>query len=399
MFKFKNRLILIPLTLLSSCTQKIAELIHSNGNENKIELASKKETLPAKKKDSNFSKVLRESIYFSSNLEREALKLISKNTSLQKMTLFSILSYIVETKSGVKKSTPYGLDCGKFDVQSEQKIIKISKICTKPGIEIIKIKTLEEDSLYEIEFMTKEWERVVGMSVTLTGENMLCQLKVKEKKLYRLKCDNWSYQMDSGQTSLTVMKANEFLFQRDSQKQFVIRGGFFKDLMENKKFDISVPMQGKIKIFEKEIKVIDQYSDEMNGVQQGETLNGLNKSNQIKNEIKGVKNEAVEGQKETKKDSEKESQESVNQVSPENQEVNPEAQASEGNIENKQEASQNETSNQVQTEENSGQENQNEHESKKSNPTEGEIDFGAEATQQPIPTAPTTRPQGRSRRR
>ncbi len=58
-----------------------------------------------------------------------------------------------------------------------------------------------------------------------------------------------------------MVKAKVFLLERDAPKQFVIKGGFFKELIENKKIDIEVPLEGKIKIIEKEIRVIDEFAE------------------------------------------------------------------------------------------------------------------------------------------
>lgn len=224
-------------------------------------LREKQYTAPIAKVDSRFGKTLREAIYFSNSLEREALKLILKDRSLQRLTLFSVLSYIAETDSGAKKSTPSGLDCGKYEIQKQGKTLLVKKACYTPSLEVARIDEVAVDSEYRVEFLIREWASVVGLSVSLTGENVICSLKIQEKKLYRLTCENWSYLTNEDQTSSTVLKAKEFNFQRDSQKQFVIKGGFFKELVENKKIDITVPLEGKIKIFEKEIQVIDEFLD------------------------------------------------------------------------------------------------------------------------------------------
>ena len=226
-------------------------------------------TIPIEK-PSEFSKLLRETIYFANSLEREALKLITKDSSFQKLTLFSVLSYVVETSSGAKKSTPLGLDCGQFTVRKNEKEISILKSCSKPFLELVHIHIVDESEKsahYEFNFVINEWSSVLGMPVTLTGSNVRCQMQVKDAKLKRLNCDNWSYLISEDQLSATVVKTKEFLFEREAQKQFVIRGGYFKELIENKKFDITVPLEGKIKIIEKEIRVIDEFLDKKNEVQ------------------------------------------------------------------------------------------------------------------------------------
>ncbi len=245
-----------------SCTPKGTGL--PKNDEQKVEKTDQiTQPLPELKK-SIFSKTLRESIYFSNSLEREALKLILKDNSFQKNTLFSVLSYVVETNSGAKKTTPFGLDCGQFLVKPEGKYLRIIKACVKPYSEIATIRTVEDENLYEVEFLIKEWASVVGLAVTLTGDNLRCSLRVKEKKLSVLNCDNWSYQTSADQFSSTVVKAREYVFNREAKKQFVIRGGFFKELVENKKIDIMVPLEGKIRIIEKELRVIDEFANKLN---------------------------------------------------------------------------------------------------------------------------------------
>lgn len=212
--------------------------------------------------DSAFSRVLREAIYFSNSLEREALKLILKDRSAQKLTLFSVLSYIVETNSGSKKSTPFGLDCGTFEVRRQAKEILIFKTCVKPEAEVVRIQEIKADERYQVRFTVREWSSVVGWAVALTGSDVKCDLRIRDKKLQSLNCENWSYQTDENQTSSTVMRAQVFFFQREAARQFVIKGGFYKELVENRKIDIVVPLEGKIKIMEKELQVIDEFADD-----------------------------------------------------------------------------------------------------------------------------------------
>lgn len=276
-----------------------------------------------------FSKTLRESIYFSNSLEREALKLILKDNSFQKNTLFSVLSYVVETNSGAKKATPYGLDCGQFLVKPDGKYIRVIKACVKPYAEIATILTVEDERLYEVEFLIKEWASVVGLSVTLTADNLRCSLRVKEKKLSGLNCDNWTYQTSADQFSSTVVKAREFTFRRDAKKQFVIRGGFFKELVENKKIDIMVPLEGKIKIIEKELRVIDEFANKLNE----ESRVQREKEEEYKKHIeaeagkKGSQESSQNNGRESGQESHQESQEASQDSSPENSEGSPQAPA------------------------------------------------------------------------
>ncbi|MBY0555016.1 hypothetical protein K2P97_10845 [bacterium] len=251
--------LLIFCIIIASCTKKSSEL---EQQDNKLlSPVPPAIDLKAVRKPQEFSKTLREAVYFSNSLEREALKLILKDSSLQKITLFSVLSYIFETNSGVKKSTPRGLDCGKYEIQRIQKDIRIFKTCVKPSVEIVQIHEIEADKEYQFDFLIKEWASVVGSAVALTGSDVKCIVAIKDKKLQRLNCENWSYQVSEDQMSSTVVKIKEFVFQRDAKNQFTIKGGFFKELSENKKINISVPLAGKIKIIEKEIEVIDEFAE------------------------------------------------------------------------------------------------------------------------------------------
>lgn len=319
-----KRLIQILFCFISfSCTPKGSDVPKSD--EQKVE-KTEDITRPAPEpKKSIFSKTLRESIYFSNSLEREALKLILKDNSFQKNTLFSVLSYVVETNSGAKKTTPYGLDCGQFIVKPEGKFIRVIKACVKPHSEIATIRTVDDENLYEVEFLIKEWASVVGLSVTLTGENLRCSLRVKDKKLSVLNCDNWSYQTSADQFSSTVVKAREFVFNREAKKQFVIRGGFFKELVENKKVDIIVPLEGKIKIIEKELRVIDEFANKLNE----ESRVQREKEEEYKKHIaaEAAKKISQDGSQETSQESgqegAKESQEASQDSSQENSEATP----------------------------------------------------------------------------
>jgi hypothetical protein len=254
------------ILLVAAChkTEEKKETVSVEDSQQKqTEIAPLKKPVEIKPK---VTKSLREAVYFSASLEREALKLLLKDNSFQRNTLFSVLSFILETSSGVRKSTPLGLDCGKFELQFQKDQLGIEKACQKPVREVARITTLTPDREYEILFKSNEWGRVLGQTAVLTGSDIKCRLSLVEQKLTMLNCENWYYQESENQLSATVIKTTEFLFQRNAEKQFVIRGGFYKELIENKKIDIVVPLEGKIKIIEKEIKVIDEFEDQKDGV-------------------------------------------------------------------------------------------------------------------------------------
>ena len=175
-------------------------------------------------KPSDFSKMLRESVYFANSLEREALKLITKDSGFSRLTLFSVLSYVVETSSGAKKSTPLGLDCGTFSVKKVGRDISILKACSRPFVEMAHIQIVnetEKSAEYFVDFTINEWSRILGMAVTLTGSNVRCLLNVKDAKLNRMSCDNWSYLISESHLTSTVVKTKVFLFERAPDQSVV----------------------------------------------------------------------------------------------------------------------------------------------------------------------------------
>lgn len=209
----------------------------------------------------HLTKEQREAIYFAASLEREALKLITKDSYYDKGTLFSALSFIVEADAGIKKIFPSNMDCSRF--RSEKKDSKISfyKVCQKPESLAMEVKVLMGGSELEIEFKTTEWASVMGSSVALTNPNVRCQLSIRDKRLQTMSCQNWAYLVTENQLSATEVKLRTFAFDRKNELQFHLKGGFFKDLVENKKIAILVPLNGQIKVIEKEIEVIDDFAE------------------------------------------------------------------------------------------------------------------------------------------
>jgi hypothetical protein len=269
------------------------------------------------KQKPKISRVLRESIYFAASLEREALKLIVKNESASRKTLFSTLSYIIENYSGSKKSAPLGLDCSKFDVLFATEGWVVLKSCYRPASEVAMIKTISKGSEYEFEFVTSQWASVLGMSAVLTGSNVKCRVTIVDEKLSGLSCDNWIHQVSEDQTSSTVVKAHEFVFNRNANKQFIIKGGFYKELVQNKKIDIEVPIRGKIKVIEKELKVIDEFSAYKDGVTDEIKKEEAKPENQdVKNQNSGE--ESPKGQDQTQSEGQNQS-EDQNQSEGQNQ--------------------------------------------------------------------------------
>jgi hypothetical protein len=138
------------------------------------EVGLKMEPAKPSEKKSLYSKELRESLYFAASLEREALRLITKNKSFELATLFSVLSFAFEIHSGTKKMAPSGIDCTRFRIVKQEKELKIFKTCQKPEVLIATLNESLTGAHYDINFKTKEWSAVVGLSVALTGSDISC---------------------------------------------------------------------------------------------------------------------------------------------------------------------------------------------------------------------------------
>ncbi len=246
------------ILFLSGCTWQRAD--NAVKNENPISAPA----VPASKP--LFSKELREGLHFAASLERESLRLISKNNSFEGTTLFSTLSYAFEIASGIKRSAPRNVDCSRFQITpGAAGILKIFKVCQKPMTLIATVTEKKPGSSNETElevlFHIKEWASVVGMSVTLTNSDIACRIQIKEKKLQQLTCDNWAYLLSSSDASATEVHLKMFSFRRDESLQLKLQGGFYRDLIERKKIEVKVPLQGKIELIEKEIDVKDDFAE------------------------------------------------------------------------------------------------------------------------------------------
>ncbi len=278
--------------ILTACPEKSGTIDPSKKlDQSKNQASSKKQA------EVEYSKEFRESLYFAASLEREALRLITKNSSFESTTLFSLMSYAFEADSGIKKSAPTRVDCTRFKILKKETEITLSKICIKPETLIARTIEKNQGRDYEIQFFTKEFGSVVGLSVALTNPDIICQLVLKEKKLQFLNCQNWTYQMSSNDLSSTEVKLKTFLFDRNQQKQLHLVGGFYKDLIENKKIEVIVPLEGKIKLIEKEIEVKDDFIDKpkTNEVPHGKKENDEKENRQKENPTE-KENKPQEGQ-------------------------------------------------------------------------------------------------------
>ena len=208
------------------------------------------------------NKKQREAIYFAASLEKEALKVLIKDSAFDKPTLFSVLSYAIEADSGIKSKAPSPLDCTRFRIDTQpknEKIFRVLKVCQRPEMVVAEIQIGLGSEDMTIHFFVKEWISVLGYSTTLSGDEIKCDLKVLNKKLNYLDCQGWNRMLSSTANSAEELRLKTFLFDRQGVHQFTLKGGIYKDLVEHKKIEVYVPVEGKIKRIEHEIEVIDEY--------------------------------------------------------------------------------------------------------------------------------------------
>lgn len=264
-------LIFLSILVLTSCFKKDEVVAESKPETSAAlrEIGPKKDgiTQAATAKpgpNQLLTKEQREAIYFSASLEKEALRLMTKNQYADDMSLFSVLSFAVEIAAGIKKNAPNRLDCTRFKFTEDRKdkdLIHIHKTCQKPEVLVANIRQTSNGNHLTVTFLIKEWASVVGLSVAVTGSDVICDLQIKNKKLSQLECLNWTKNLVSSATSSEELKLKTFIFNRDQQSQFLVKGGIFKDLVERKKIEMRVPLEGKIKLIEKEIEVIDEFAE------------------------------------------------------------------------------------------------------------------------------------------
>ena len=140
--------------------------------------------------------------------------------------------------------------------------INFYKTCEKPRrLMAVLAPTFDQKNL-EVEFYTKEWAAVLGLAVALTNPEVKCQISLKESKLQELTCSHWSFLIEQNQMSSTEVRLQTWQFNRTAKDQFILKGGFFKDLIQSKKIEIHVPLAGQIKLIEKELEVKDDFAAE-----------------------------------------------------------------------------------------------------------------------------------------
>lgn len=281
----------ITLTLLLSCTKK--ELPATQSEEVSAMPVTTVSTPIASQTLNDelvFAKMLTGNLKFIASLEKEVLKLLLEN-SAPDVNQFEVLAYGFDKYNGAKTGFLPGFGCQKIAVRSGIKKFEIYSECTKPAKKLAELsEDLTNKNKLTVVFNTPNWKVILGNAAGINPERV-CQFLIKDNKVQSFDCKDtvFSPRITGLDINLLELKIKRYEFNRNQANELVIEGGQFKDMIETKKINMTVPMSGKISIIEKEIKVKDDFTDMQN------KLLGLEETKETVNEDKkdGQKEESI----------------------------------------------------------------------------------------------------------
>lgn len=262
--------ICITLGLLLSCTKKelpasSADLKKSEDVVVPISSVSTPMTSQTLQDDLDLAKTLAGQIRFIASLEKEVLKLILEN-SAPDVNQFEVLGYGFDKFNGAKTGFLAGFGCQKIAVRAGVKKFEIFSDCTKPSKKLAEInQDVINKNKFTAIFLTANWKVILGNAAGINPDRV-CEFTLENKKVQTLDCQDtvFSPRFTTLDINLYELKIKKYTFNRNQAQELVIEGGHFKDLIETKKINLTVPMTGKISVIEKEIKIKDDFTDLQN---------------------------------------------------------------------------------------------------------------------------------------
>lgn len=232
-------------------------------------------TEPQKKElRKNIFKVFYNSLKFVASLETEVFKLVYPQSE-NRIWPLDVLAYAASKEAGLK-ITLKNYDCQRLEwVEKDEKLL-LQKQCSKPPLTLAQVTPIflnkvQEPLYYTIEFMNENWENILGPSAQLQAENRECTVVVVRGQVTSYNCKNTFFSTELGGLNLQEIRLPTFAFKRNSEgsslqdiEMVQVKGAFYKDLIEVKKISLTIPLTGKIKIIEKELKVRDDFADLQN---------------------------------------------------------------------------------------------------------------------------------------
>ena len=257
----------ITLTFWVGCTKK--ELPSSKKEDAVVDVPTTIVNTPPLKAgpeaEKAYARMLGANLKFLGSLEKEVLKLLLEGSSPE-VNQFEVLSFGFDKFNGAKTGFLQGFGCQKIAVRAAPKKFEVYSECTKPAK---KLADITEDSSNKnhltIVFLTSNWKVILGNAAGINPERT-CEVIFKDNKVQSLDCKDtvFSPRFTGVDINLYELKIRKYLFNRNQANELVIEGGQYKDLIENKKISMTVPMSGKISIIEKELKVKDDFADMQN---------------------------------------------------------------------------------------------------------------------------------------
>ncbi|MCM2352449.1 MAG: hypothetical protein NDI63_02455 [Pseudobdellovibrio sp.] len=257
----------ITLSILAGCTKK--ELPSSKKEDAVVDVPTTVVNAPPLKTgpeaEKAYAKMLGANLKFLGSLEKEVLKLLLEGSSPE-VNQFEVLSFGFDKFNGAKTGFLQGFGCQKIAVRAALKKYEIYSECTKPAKKLAEInEDLSNKNHLTIVFLTSNWKVILGNAAGINPERM-CEVMLAENKVQSLDCKDtvFSPRFTGVDINLYELKIRKYLFNRNQANELMIEGGQYKDLIENKKIRMTVPMSGKISIIEKELKVKDDFADMQN---------------------------------------------------------------------------------------------------------------------------------------
>jgi len=256
----------ITLVLLFSCTKKDIPVTKS---DEVVTTPITTVVAPVAPQNLNdeivFAKMLTGQLKFIASLEKEVLKLLLDNTAPE-VNQFEVLAYGFDKFNGAKTGFLPGFGCQKIAVRAGTKKFEIYSECTKPAKKLAEIsEDVVNKNKLTVVFFTPNWKVILGNAAGINPDRV-CQFSIKDNKVQSFDCKDtvFSPRITGLDINLYELKIKKYEFNRNQANELVIEGGQYKDLIETKKINMTVPMTGKISIIEKEIKVKDDFTDMQN---------------------------------------------------------------------------------------------------------------------------------------
>ncbi|AZZ36989.1 hypothetical protein CIK05_09350 [Bdellovibrio sp. qaytius] len=256
--------------MLFSCTKKELPAVHSAENtESTTAVPVTTVSAPIASQTLNeelaFAKLLTSNLKFIASLEKEVLKLILENKAPE-INQFEVLGYGFDKFNGAKTGFLSGFGCQKIAVRAGAKKFEIYSECTKPAKKLAEIsEDLTNKNKLTVIFLTSNWKVILGNAAGINPDRV-CQFTLKDNKVQSMDCQDtvFSPRITDLDINLYELKIKKYSFNRNQADELVVEGGQFKDMLEVKKINMTVPMTGKISIIEKELKVKDDFTDMQN---------------------------------------------------------------------------------------------------------------------------------------